>query len=58
MSQDKATAPDFLSFCTRVKKELGEASDEILFAWYYDTFQKATNKPAGNGKQPANNEKK
>jgi len=58
MNKDKATALDFVAFCNRVKQELGEASDEILFAWYYDTFQKATNKPAGNGKQTANNEKK
>lgn len=58
MSQDKATAPDFLSFCARVKNELGEASDEILFAWYYDTFQTQTNKPADTGKKTANNEKK
>lgn len=58
MNQDKATAPDFIAFCERVKKELGEASDEILFAWYYDTFQTETTKPAANGKKSANDEKK
>lgn len=58
MDEDKLTAPGFLSFCTRVKNELGEASDEILFAWYYDTFQTQTNQPAVTGKKTANNEKK
>lgn len=58
MNQDKATAPDFVNFCARVKKELGEASEEILFAWYYDTFQTQNNKPADTGKKTANNEKK
>jgi hypothetical protein len=58
MSQEQSQDTKFLAFCQRVKTQLGEASDEILFAWYFNTFETKPKEPAATGKTPVKDEKK
>lgn len=44
MEDEKLNDAGFLSFCELVKQELGEASTEVLYAWYYNTFKKTNKK--------------
>ena len=49
---EKLTAPEFTKFCELVKNNLGEASTEVLYAWYYNTFDtnQKTKKDEGKNK--------
>lgn len=58
MFEEQIQEPDFVKFCELVKKQLGEASTEVLHAWYFDTFnlkeqtktQTTTNKKSNENK--------
>jgi hypothetical protein len=38
MSEENLQDDGFIKFCDLVKTTLGESSTEVLYAWYYDTF--------------------
>ena len=38
MDAKKLNSPKFLAFCRVVSNKLGQAEPEVLYAWYYNTF--------------------
>lgn len=38
MEEKKLKDTNFLKFCTLIKETLGESSIEVLYSWYYNTF--------------------
>lgn len=38
METEKLNDNGFIKFCDLVKSSLGESSTEVLYAWYFDTF--------------------
>lgn len=38
MDAKKLINPKFVAFCRVVSSKLGQAEPEVLYAWYYNTF--------------------
>ena len=38
MDAKKLNSSKFLAFCRVVSNKLGQAETEVLYAWYYNTF--------------------
>ena len=45
METEKLQDKGFVKFCDVVKFNLGEASTEVLYAWYFNTFDLKTLTP-------------
>ena len=47
MDAENLNDPSFIKFCNLVKDTTGESSTEVLYAWYFNTFdlQAPTTKP-------------
>jgi len=38
MNAENLQDPQFIKFCSLVKETTGESSIEVLYSWYFDTF--------------------
>jgi len=52
MDAEKLKDKGFIKFCELVKLTLGESSTEVLYSWYYDTFDLKTLTPKQTTTKP------
>lgn len=38
MDAEKLNAKNFRAFCQKISDKLGQAETEVLYAWFYNTF--------------------
>jgi hypothetical protein len=56
MSADNLQNEDFIKFCERINATVGFSSIEVLYAWYFNTFDINANQTKVNTNKSSKNE--